>query len=257
MEEPVYLYFVGTAGSGKSTLVGAFGEWCRTNGIDSMSVNLDPGVEGLPYTPDVDIREWVSLSSVMEEYGLGPNGAQIAAADMLALHIREVKEAVEGYKVDYVLVDTPGQIEMFAFRKSSTLVVDALSPKRGMLIYLFDPAISARPEGFISSLLLYATVQSRFLIPSYAVISKSDLLEAEALEEMRRWGEDPLYLDRALSSSLGSMEGVVTAELLKALESLGICGRPSPVSSEEMYGMEDIYNTVQQMFKGGEDLKSD
>jgi GTPase SAR1 family protein len=37
-------------------------------------VNLDPANDCLPYTPDIDVRELVSLDAVMEELGLGPNG---------------------------------------------------------------------------------------------------------------------------------------------------------------------------------------
>ncbi|MCK4718588.1 MAG: ATP/GTP-binding protein, partial [Thermoplasmata archaeon] len=102
-QSPVYVYFVGTAGSGKSTLVGAFKEWCQRTGIATTVFNLDPGVDSLPYTPDVDIREWINVAQVMEDHNLGPNGAQVAAADMLALHAKDVKEVLDGYREDYVL----------------------------------------------------------------------------------------------------------------------------------------------------------
>jgi Conserved hypothetical ATP binding protein. len=43
-----------------------------SQGLDSAIVNLDPGAEFLPYEPDFDIREILSLSEVMSEYSLGP-----------------------------------------------------------------------------------------------------------------------------------------------------------------------------------------
>ncbi len=70
-----FIYFVGTAGSGKSTMVQAYKEWLDHNGIDSIIVNLDPGADSLPYEADIDIREWIDLGGVMDEYALGPNGA--------------------------------------------------------------------------------------------------------------------------------------------------------------------------------------
>ena len=85
-----FIYFVGTAGSGKSTMVGAFKAWLEDNGIDSLTVNLDPGAEKLSYVPDIDIREWVSLDEVMAEYALGPNGAQITAADLMAMNVDKI-----------------------------------------------------------------------------------------------------------------------------------------------------------------------
>ena len=65
-----FIYFVGTAGSGKSTLVHAYKEWLDYNGIDAITVNLDPGSDMIPYTADIDIREWVNLQEVMDEYNL-------------------------------------------------------------------------------------------------------------------------------------------------------------------------------------------
>ena len=98
-----FLYFVGTAGSGKSTLVKAYKEWLENSGIDAVVVNLDPGVDALPYDADIDIREWVSLEEIMDEYGLGPNGAQIAASDLMAVNIDKITDILGGVKTEYVL----------------------------------------------------------------------------------------------------------------------------------------------------------
>ena len=98
MKEEIYLYFIGTAGSGKSTLTSIFKQWMTNQGLDSITVNLDPGAKNLPYSPDVDIRDWISLKEVMKEYNLGPNGAQIACADMIALNTSDVKESIEKFK---------------------------------------------------------------------------------------------------------------------------------------------------------------
>ena len=101
--EGIFLYFVGAAGSGKSSLTNGFKLWMDRMGYDTATINLDPGVEHLPYAPDIDVREWFALSDVMEEYGLGPNGAQILAADMIALRTEEMREMVEEINSDYIL----------------------------------------------------------------------------------------------------------------------------------------------------------
>ena len=98
----ILVYFIGTAGSGKTILTYAFQQWMHTKGFDAITVNLDPGVEYLSYTPDIDIRDWLVLADVMKEQNLGPNGAQIACADMLALKILEVKDIIDKFKTDYV-----------------------------------------------------------------------------------------------------------------------------------------------------------
>ena len=125
MAEPATLYFTGTAGAGKTTAVKAFAQWLKTNGYDATIVNLDPGNESTELSPDVDVREWVRLPDLMDEYDLGPNGAQVAAADMIALKVFEIKQALAEFHSDYVLIDTPGQIELFAFRESSKAIVEA------------------------------------------------------------------------------------------------------------------------------------
>ena len=70
MKEELYVYFIGTAGSGKSTLAANFKEWFKLKGLDAIIVNLDPGAENLPYEPDVDIRDWISLEEVICEQNI-------------------------------------------------------------------------------------------------------------------------------------------------------------------------------------------
>ena len=131
----ISIYFIGTAGSGKSSLVHAFRYWSEQRGVNVISVNLDPGVDKLPYTPDVDVREWINIQEIMKEYGLGPNGAQIACADLLALNSTEVLERILEFRADYVLMDTPGQLELFVFRRAGKILVDQLNPKESLIAF--------------------------------------------------------------------------------------------------------------------------
>ena len=120
-------FVVGMAGSGKSFLTGSFAEWLREQEQDVITVNLDPGAVELPYEPDVDVRAYVTVEEVMEKYGLGPNGAMIAAADMIATYVKELEAEVSGLGPDIAIVDTPGQMEVFAFRPSGLFIVHGLS----------------------------------------------------------------------------------------------------------------------------------
>ncbi|MDI6917042.1 MAG: ATP/GTP-binding protein [Thermoplasmatales archaeon] len=250
----IFLYFVGTAGSGKSTLTYSFQQWMNLQGYDAITANLDPGAEKLNYAPDVDIREIISLRKVMDEYGLGPNGAQIVCADMLALKINEIKEIVDGFDSDYVLIDTPGQMEIFAFRETSRVIIDILGPDSAMA-FLFDPFLSKTPSGFISQIMLSATTQFRFHLPFINVLSKSDLLDETEKSRIISWVKQPEDLLNDAIHENPSMEKQLSIELFRVLESLGVYKMLTPVSSETMTGMEDIYNLVQQVFMGGEDLE--
>ncbi len=250
----IFLYFVGTAGSGKTTLTYAFQEWMKMNGYDAVTVNLDPGVEKMKYAPDVDVREMISLPAVMEEYNLGPNGAQIVCADLLALKINEIKEIVDGFDTDYVLIDTPGQIELFAFRETSRTIVDVLGPDSAMA-FLFDPFLSKTPSGFISQVMLSATTQFRFHLPFINVLSKSDLLDEKEKDRIMNWVKQPEELLNDAINETPSMEKQLSIELFRVLEDMGVYKMLTPVSSETMTGMEDLYSIVQQVFMGGEDLE--
>lgn len=251
------IYFIGTAGSGKSSLVHAFKEWTELQGLDSVILNLDPGAETVPYVPEVDIRDWVRLDEVMVEYALGPNGAQIVCSDMIALNAKEVAQTVDTFKSNYLLIDTPGQMELFAFRQSSTVIVDALGKEDSFLVFLSDPQLSRTPSGFVSSLMLCAVTHFRFLVPFINVLSKSDLLTDEELGRIMGWSRDPYSLYDSFSGEHGTPQTVLSIELFKAMESVGVYRELTPVSSEVPSGMEDIYNAIQQTFEGGEDLSPD
>jgi len=249
-----HLYFVGTAGCGKSTLTNAFQLWLNNQGYDAITVNLDPGADSLLYAPDVDVRDWVKLNEIMAEYGLGPNGAQIAAADMMALNVKEISQVVAGFDTDYVLIDTPGQIELFTFRQSSKVIVDELSGEQGMLAFLFDPAVAKTANGYVSSLMLAATVHFRLPVPMMSLLSKVDSLSEPERERVALWSRDFYALFSALLDESSEAQTQASIEFLQGLETVG-AGRPvMPVSSDTGEGIEDIYSAAQMVFEGGEDV---
>ena len=73
------IFFLGTAGSGKSTTVKALSDYLREEKITHVKVNLDPGAEYLPYAPEYDVRKTVTVRELMLNRGLGPNSGQIEA----------------------------------------------------------------------------------------------------------------------------------------------------------------------------------
>ena len=248
-----YLYFIGTAGSGKSTLVQAFKEWLDFQGIDAVMVNLDPGADYVPYQPDVDIRDWVNIADVMKDYSLGPNGAQVVAADLMALNNREWTTVVKEFRADYCLIDTPGQMELFAFRQSSNAIIEELGKEDGFLVFLSDPPWRGPPmASFPSHALRDNPVPLRS--PIMNVISKADILSEEELEEMKGWSRDPYALYNSLTEKQINAQSIMSIELFKAMENVGMYKEMYPVSSEEGTGMEDIYSMVQMYFEGGEDI---
>ena len=195
------------------------------------------------------------MSEVMEEYGLGPNGAQVAAADMMALNIKEISQVVEGFNTDYVLIDTPGQMELFTFRESSRFIIDELSGEAAVLAYLFDPALAKTPNGYISSLMLAATVHFRLQIPTLSLLSKVDVLSEIDRDKIDLWSRDYYALYNALIDENVDSQTQVSAEFLQALETVGAGRTIVPVSADTGEGLEDIYALAQQILEGGEDIE--
>jgi GTPase SAR1 family protein len=255
VEEKVAIFFVGTAGSGKSAMVAALRRWMEGESFSALTVNLDPGIEVPAYEPDVDVRDWVVLGQIMEELNLGPNGAQVAAADMMAIQARDILAAVEPMDADYVLYDAPGQLELFAFRSSSRRLVEILGGSRPMIAYLYDPALVATPNGFITSMLLGATVQFRLGVPLIPVLSKVDLLKSEQRETIQAWAADKWRLYNDLTDGEVTPQTTMAVEVLHALESFGAMGPLTQVSAASGEGIEDLYTAAQVVYAGGEDLE--
>jgi len=257
MKEEIFIFFIGTAGSGKSTLSSNFHKWIKLRGIDAIIVNLDPGVENLPYESNVDIRDWISLEEVMETYQLGPNGAQIACADMIALNIKDIKTSIESFKSDYVIIDTPGQLELFVFREAGKYTVNFLNPEKSMICYLLDPSLAKTPSGFVSQILLSITANFRLNKPQVNILSKSDLLSEEDMQIIKRWANDPEDLYGAIINEQASIYRELNEGILRIIKEFGGGSNIIPTSKKEYFGMEDIYTNIQSYFKGGEDLMKD
>jgi len=76
----------------------------------------------------------------MDKYSLGPNGAQVVCADLLAVELDWLRSQIEEINCDYFLVDTPGQTELFLYREASKVFVENLSDRSAMIL-LLDPLL--------------------------------------------------------------------------------------------------------------------
>lgn len=257
MKENIFVYFIGTAGSGKSALTHAFKEWLTQRGLDCIAVNLDPGAEKLPYNADVDVQDWVSLKDTMKEYDLGPNGAQIACADMLALNTKDIKESIDSFKTDYILMDTPGQLELFVFREAGKFIVNYFNKERSIVAYLLDPALAREASGFVSQLLLSVSAQFRLNISQTNILSKTDMLSSPELKHIKNWSKNPEELYTAVTMEEASVYREMSENIVRFLDDFGGFIKLIPTSSETLLGIDDLYTIIQMEFEGGEDLMSD
>lgn len=256
MQDTVGLFLLGTAGCGKSTMAAAMANWMTEVGYPLQLVNLDPGADLSPYEADVDVRDWITLADIMEEYGLGPNGAQVVAADMLALYKTRIRESLDLKEGGYILFDTPGQMELFSFREATREMVKGLVPN-SYLVYLVDPFNSRTPTGFVTQLMLSALSRLRFQVPSIEVLSKIDLIEEGMMEDLKRWQQFPEQLMDDVLQEAGNepaMSRELSVGINRVLEDMGIASKLFPVSSSTGEGLERLYEVIQLTFGAGEDL---
>jgi len=251
--EPPALFLVGTAGSGKTTLAFSVSEWLSHKGVEAEVLNLDPGVEYLPYDPIVDAREYVDIRELMRTKGLGPNSSLVLATDMLADHVGQMRDVLSQVSPDLFLVDTPGQIELFAFRAGGLLISRDLFWGNKTVMYLVDAPFSLDPMNFVANMFLEAAVHSRLLMPMLSVLTKQDLVSKAALQQLVKWASDP---DSILSNARDlypAEKYLYVDSVLRSLPRLSFLSRPLPVSSVDFSGFVELYAAISRIFFRGEE----
>ncbi len=245
-------FIIGTAGSGKSLFTAAFAEWLKMSKQDVAVVNLDPGALKLPYQPDVDVRNYVDVGNIMEKYGLGPNGALIMAADLIADEIEKLTRDIEEAHADIVLVDTPGQMELFAFRASGPYIVNELTKDTKALIYLFDSVFSINPLNYVSNMFLSAAVYNRFFQPQLHILSKTDLLPKNEVHAISSWSGNSRSLEDAIEMKLEGGKRLFSRNMMQAINKLNLRFMLMPVSSKTNEGMVNINTALERILNEGE-----
>ncbi len=252
-----FVVIVGPAGSGKSTLTGQLASVIESQGASVARVNFDPAADRPPYDPDVDVRDYVTAEEFMDK-GLGPNGALVSAIDALINHVDKIRSEVEEFRPDYVIIDTPGQLEPFAYRVGGPLVLNALiQDDKSLTIFLMDAVFFDDPVDMISILTLASSVNVRFRRPQLNVISKADLLPPDFINDvLPRLSEDG-YLEDAVRDSrlLRGLELQLSMNLARALYSAGYVGHVMPVSAYDEQSLKELYGKAQEVLEGGEDYK--
>jgi hypothetical protein len=245
------IFILGTAGSGKSELTGGFTRWMGMQGEDVMAVNLDPGAIILPYSANVDVRDYIRVEALMEEYSLGPNGGLMLAGEMMIEIIDQIASDIDDYGPEVALIDTPGQMEMFAFRDIGAKIAEEISDEGKGVIYLFDAEYCRDPLNYVMNMFLASAISSRFLLPQVSVLSKADLLGDE-LYDLEGWASDPLILEEAINTRLTGLNRLISHDMMDVIHRLGIDFKPLPISAKTNLGFNRLYSEVSRIFMGGE-----
>jgi GTPase SAR1 family protein len=248
------IFVTGTAGAGKSLLTSKLCDYYTQNGAFAAILNLDPGVESLPYTCDVDVRDYIDIVSIMKEYDLGPNGALIMANDLIASKIDDIRNEVERVNPDYLLVDTPGQIELFAYRSSGSYIVENLTSEEKTSVFLFDGSLITTPVNFVSIALLATSIRLRLHIPTLNIITKTDIIGSK-LKDVIEWSGNIRTLENAIANDVDGETYSLATSILRGLNLSGFAQGLIPVSNVTGDGLVNLEAALSRILNLGEEVE--
>ena len=153
---PVVVLVIGMAGVGKTTLMHRINLFMNEKGIKGYYVNLDPAVRTVPFSANIDIRDTINYKEVMKQYGLGPNGAILTSLNLFATRFDQVIGILErrAADIDYIFIDTPGQIEAFTWSAGGQIISELLGTTfPTAVLYISDTTRCHSPTTFMSNML--------------------------------------------------------------------------------------------------------
>ncbi|KAG5183838.1 hypothetical protein JKP88DRAFT_208476 [Tribonema minus] len=231
--KPVVCIVLGMAGSGKTTLLQRINLQMNSSDKQGYYINLDPAVTQVPFGANIDIRDTVNYKEVMAQYGLGPNGGIMTSLNLFATRFDQViglmearSDSAEG--LDYVFVDTPGQIEVFTWSASGQIITESLaSAFPTCLIYVIDTPRTTSPTTFMSNMLYACSILYRTRLPMVLAFNKSDVTSPDfAAEWMSDFEKFQEALDETADESyMGSLNrslSLVLDEFYSTLKHVGV-----------------------------------
>ncbi|KAK4046536.1 hypothetical protein OIV83_005988 [Microbotryomycetes sp. JL201] len=150
--------------------------------------NLDPAAENFEFPPSLDIKDLVSLEEVMEDLELGPNGGLIYCFEYLMNNIDWLQEALGDYEDDFLIIDCPGQIELYthipilpnlAKLLTTTMNINLVS------VYLLESQFMEDPAKYFSGVLSAMSCMVGLEVPTVNVMSKMDLVKKAGTKRKR------------------------------------------------------------------------
>ena len=120
---------IGPPGAGKTTYVDGLSQYLSALQRPISRINLDPAADEPPYQPDIDIRDLCTVTEIMEEHSLGPNGAMLFAFEYIDLNFDWLEDKINESDSDYLVFDMPGQVELTTGHTSLINILEKLKKK--------------------------------------------------------------------------------------------------------------------------------
>eukprot|EP01116_Phalansterium_solitarium_P011088 TRINITY_DN26696_c0_g1_i1.p1 TRINITY_DN26696_c0_g1~~TRINITY_DN26696_c0_g1_i1.p1 ORF type:complete len:303 (-),score=108.05 TRINITY_DN26696_c0_g1_i1:274-1182(-) len=203
---------MGPAGSGKSTYTNAVRIHCENSKRIVHCINLDPAAETFHYPVAIDIRDVITVDEVMEELPYGPNGGLVYAMEYFLDNLDWFEEQLGDYEDDYLLIDCPGQIELYSHIDVMQRFVNVLQNwgYRVCGVYLLDSHFIVDSAKFISGIMMCLSAMVRLELPHVNVLTKMDLVSKKA---GRVGVDDEDDLERRLNKFLNPDTGALLNDL--------------------------------------------
>jgi GPN-loop GTPase len=156
--------------------------------------NLDPAADAYAYDATFDIRELINVSEVMEEIGLGPNGGLLYCMEYLLENMDWLHTQIETnvQDDDYLLLDCPGQIELYTHVPVMRRIIDSLRlwgyGDTSVAVFCLDATFLTETSKFISGSLLSLSAMLAMELPHINVLTKCDLMNADQIESILDYG---------------------------------------------------------------------
>ena len=259
------------AGSGKTTFMQRVNAHLHSRPQQPAPyvLNLDPAVRSVPFESNIDIRDSVNYKEVMKQYNLGPNGGILTSLNLFSTKIDQVMGILEkrclppkqgqdppptaptGSLPTHILIDTPGQIEVFVWSASGNILLSALASSFPTVIaYIIDtPRTTENTSTFMSNMLYAISILYKTKLPMILVFNKTDVKsESEAVEWMRdferfqaalRKEEEDNQGEGGYMGALLNSMSLVLEEFYNALSVVGV----SAMTGE---GVEGFFEAVEQ-----------
>lgn len=180
---------MGPAGAGKSTYCSNM--MTHLNGIKRRAflVNLDPAAEAFEYEPSINITDLISVQDVMEGLSFGPNGGLVYCLEHLIENIDWFQDSLEDYDDDYLIIDCPGQIELYTHFNIMKQLVDALTQLNYRVcgVYLLDSHFVQDTSKFFAGVMSCMSAMLQLEIPHVNVMSKMDLVHENDIGRLGRF----------------------------------------------------------------------
>ncbi|KAF2706902.1 XPA-binding protein-like protein [Pleomassaria siparia CBS 279.74] len=263
----------------------------KTPNAPPYILNLDPAVHHIPFTPNIDIRDSVNYKEVMKQFNLGPNGGILTSLNLFSTKIDQVIGLLEKRtappepvpvpeqstvqfmtdkgkgatppaqqpQIKHILVDTPGQIEVFVWSASGEILLSSLASTFPTVIaYIIDTPRTTSTSTFMSNMLYACSILYKTKLPMILVFNKTDAQNADFAKE---WMTDFEAFQSALrveedggsfggegsavgggSGYMGSLLNSMSLVLEEFYKHLSVVG----VSAMTGEGMDEFFKSVEE-----------